>query len=256
MIQQILDFAHGLAWEAGKVTDRYFRTGLDIETKADKSPVTVADRETERMMRDAIQSRFPDHLIVGEEFGSSGPSDSDWRWYLDPIDGTKSFIYGSPLYGVMIGVLYRNQPVIGVINAPQTGEIIYAADGLGCFLNGRRVRVSDCKRLDEAMVLATYAHGYEAYGKAEPFNEILERCLHFRTWGDCYGYLMVASGRADVMLDPILNPWDAAPLLPILGEAGGFFSDWKGQTIFDGGDGLAANQHLREELLAITAKAS
>ncbi len=251
MLQDLLNFAHELAWEAGKLTQRYYQTALTVEHKADESPVTVADKTSEAFLRAAIQARFPEHGILGEEEGYSGPAGAEFQWVLDPIDGTKTFVRGAPMYGVMIGILRAEQPVVGVVNMPALNEIVYAASGLGCYWNGRRCRTSSVSRFSEGLVCATYARGYEQYGKAEPFARLLESCGMFRTWGDCYGYVMVATGRAEVALDPILSKWDAAPLLPILTEAGGTFTDWRGNATIDGAEGLATNGALFDEVMSL-----
>lgn len=250
-VAELLDYAHRLAWEAGKIALRYYQTGVETHRKADATPVTVADRAAERFLREAIEGRYPGHAILGEEEGETGPEDAEWRWVLDPIDGTATFVCGSPLFGVMIGVQRRREPTIGVICAPALGEIVYAATGLGCWWNGRRCATSDVAALSDGLVLSTAAKGYERYGKAAAFRALTSRCRMFRTWGDCYGYLMVATGRAEVMLDAVLSPWDEAPLRPILNEAGGTFTDWKGVTSQFGGEGLATNGRLLDEVLRV-----
>lgn len=250
-LRELMEFAHRLAWEAGKITMRYYRTGIVPDSKADDSPVTVADRESERYLRSAILESYPDHAILGEEDGLTGDDDAEWKWLLDPIDGTKSFVRGSPFFGVMMGLLHRGKPVVGVINMPALGELVYAANGLGCWSNGRRARVSAIDSLSASLVVATVARGYRDYGKGDAFRRILSECQMFRTWGDCYGYVMVATGRAEVMLDPVLNPWDSAPLLPILREAGGTFGDWSGRSTADGGEGLATNGHVFDEVVKL-----
>jgi histidinol-phosphatase len=248
-LRDLLAFAHQIAWQAGKITLRYFQSDLAVERKADASPVTVADRKAEACLRAAITARYPDHAILGEEEGLSGGAGATYRWILDPIDGTKTFVRGVPLYGVMVGLLREGQPVAGVVNMPALGEIVYAAQGQGCWWNGRPCRVSTVTSLAESLVVATIAHGYERYGKDEPLRRILEAAGLFRTWGDCYGHLLVASGRAEVALDPIMSVWDAAALLPILSEAGGSFSDWQGNATVEGGEGISTNGLVRDELL-------
>ncbi len=250
-LHDLLAFAHEIGWQAGKITLRYFQSGVAIDRKGDESPVTVADRETEAYLRAAITARYPDHAILGEEEGASGSADASYRWILDPIDGTKSFIRGVPLYGVMIGLLRNNEPIVGVVNIPALGEIVYAARGLGCYWNGRPCRVSTVRSLAESLVVGTTALSYEQYGKGDAFNRLMQRVGLFRTWGDCYGYVLVATGRAEIALDPAMNIWDAAPLLPILQEAGGSYTDWKGNPTIDGGEGLGCNGYLLDEVLAL-----
>ncbi len=247
----LLAFAHQIAWQAGKITLRHFQSDLAVDRKADESPVTVADREAEAYLRAAIAARYPGHAVLGEEEGLSGDSGAAHQWILDPIDGTKTFIRGVPLYGVMVGLVREGEPALGVVNMPALGEIVYAARGAGCWLNGRPCRVSTASTLRESLAVATIAHGYEAYGKGEAFRRILGAAGLFRTWGDCYGHLLVAMGRAEVALDPIMNLWDAAALLPILQEAGGSFTDWRGRPTIDGGDAISTNGAVLDELLAL-----
>ncbi len=248
-LRDVLEVAHELAWQAGKITLRYFQSGVVADRKADMSPVTVADRETEAFLRDAISARYPEHTVLGEEDGTSGSTDSPWRWILDPIDGTKAFVRGMPIYGVMIGVEYEGKAVVGVVNMPALGEIVVAARGLGCWWNGRRCQVSQVSTLGEGLLLSTSATRYPDYGKQAQFDRLTSTAGLFRTWGDCYGYLMVATGRAEAMIDPKMNIWDAAPLLPILQEAGGTFTDWQGVARIDGGEGLATNGLVYDEVL-------
>jgi histidinol-phosphatase len=249
--QEMLHFAQTLAWNAGKITQRYFQTDLKTERKTDDSPVTIADREAEKYLRAAISARYPEHAILGEEEGASGVQDAPWRWILDPIDGTKAFIHGVPIYGVMIGIEQEGEPVIGVVNVPALGEIVYAARGLGCWWNGRPCRVSQTGRLDEGLLLTTCTTRYDDYGKQAPFDRLTSSAKMVRTWGDCYGYLLVATGRAEVMLDPVMNIWDAAALLPILQEAGGTFTDWQGRATIDGGEGIGTNGLVLDEVMAL-----
>lgn len=250
-LRELLDFAHTIAWQAGKITLRHFQSGVAVIQKADESPVTIADRESEAFLRKMIGERYPDHAILGEEEGLSGAADAEYRWVLDPIDGTKSFVRGVPLYGVLVALLQNNEPVVGVANLPALGEIIYAARGLGCWWNGRPSRVSSVATLRESLVVGTVAEGYTPYGKAAAFQRLLSTAGMFRTWGDCYGHLLVATGRAEVAVDPVMNVWDAAALYPIVSEAGGTYSDWRGTPGIEGGEGISANALVRDELLAL-----
>jgi histidinol phosphatase-like enzyme (inositol monophosphatase family) len=248
----LLDFAHQIAWRAGKITLRYFQGDLAVDHKADESPVTVADRESEAFLRAAISARYPDHAILGEEEGLTGGAGASHRWILDPIDGTKSFVRGVPLYGVMVALVREGEPVLGVVNLPAMGEVVYAARGQGTWWNGRPCRVSATASLRESLVVGTIAHGYEEYGKGESFQRILKACGLFRTWGDCYGHLLVATGRAEVAIDPIMNVWDSAALFPILQEAGGTFTDWGGTPTIEGDEAFSTNGAVLQELLELT----
>lgn len=255
-LHELLVFAHDLAWQAGKITLRYFQTGITPDRKPDDSPVTVADREAEAYLRAAISHRYPTHAILGEEEGATGDSDAEWRWILDPIDGTRSFVRGVPLYGVMIGLEYAGQPVLGVVNIPALNESVYAAQGLGCWWNGRPCRVSQVATLAEGLLVATVAdHRYARYGKQAAYERLVGAAGMLRTWGDCYGYVLVATGRAEAMIDPAMSVWDAAALLPILQEAGGTFTDWRGQATILGGEGIGSNGLVLAEMLQLIAGA-
>ena len=246
-----LETARKLVREAGKITLKYYQTELETEIKADSSPVTIADKRTETFLRDQLNARFPQHAVLGEEEGLTGDQEAPWRWLIDPIDGTQSFIRGVPFYGVMLGLLYEENPVLGVIHFPALKETISAADNLGCWWQGRPCRVSDVDNLPDSLLLATAGKGHGNYRNAEGFKRLVDHCGRFRTWGDCYGYLMVATGRAEIMVDPALSPWDVAPLIPILREAGGIFSSWTGEGDIHCKDGVATNRKLYEKTMEI-----
>jgi histidinol-phosphatase len=254
-----LDLALSAAREAGRLTLEFFqRDDLQVERKQDRSPVTMADRQAEQLLRRRIAEQFPDDAILGEEYGEQSGT-SGYRWILDPIDGTKSFICGVPLYGTMVGVEYEGRSVVGVVDIPALGECVYAGSGLGAwYCRGdsapRPTRVSDCCSLDEAVFLTSQLDLFSERGAMEAFQELERRATITRTWGDCYGYVLVATGRADVMLDPVMNVWDAAALQPIIEEAGGAFTDWAGQPTIHSGETLACSRPLLEPLLAITRR--
>jgi histidinol-phosphatase len=259
-IAERLQFAVEIAREAGDGTLRYFRrSDLAVERKADHSPVTVADRSAEELLRQRIGDRFPNDAIIGEELGEQA-GQSGFQWVLDPIDGTKSFIHGVPLYTTLVAVLEKDEPQIGVIHAPALGETVYAAKGSGCWYTcgsankPHAARVSTAAALGESLLLTSEVEGFRlrASGDAMDVFMRLQRAARVvRTWGDGYGYLMVATGRAEVMIDPIMNLWDAAPLLPIIEEAGGQFSDWKGNPTIRAGEALATNGRLGREALGM-----
>jgi histidinol-phosphatase len=245
-----LDFAVDAAWQAGQLTLAHFQTGVAVEQKADESPVTVADRGAEELLRRLIESRFPGHAIVGEEYGETD-RDSTYRWIIDPIDGTRSFIRGVPLYGVLIGLEIAGEMVVGVAHLPGLGEMLAAAKGEGCRWNGRPARVSEVSRLDRALVVYTDCAHFAAYGRAEAWARIQAASHTQRGWGDCYGHCLVATGRAEVMLDPILSAWDCAALVPILQEAGGTFTDWNGEATIYGRNGFSTNGSLFDQVMRI-----
>jgi histidinol-phosphatase len=249
-LRRLLDFAVDVAWQAGKITLEYFQTGTAVERKADTSPVTLADRRAEEKLRDCIQRAFPDHGILGEEFGETF-GNTPYRWILDPLDGTRSFIQGVPLYGVMMGLEYDGRAILGVVHFPALGETVYAAKGEGCYWNSRRARVSMVTAFEDAVVLATSIKSLYDEGCGPVFETLQAKTLLQRTWGDCYGHILVATGRAEIMLDPILNIWDCAALQPILEEAGGTFTDWRGTATHTGGNGLSTNGHLLQPVMEI-----
>jgi len=253
-LSQLLAFSVQLALEAGAITEGYFKGTLSPARKADNSFVTVADRETERHLRQSIEQVFPDDAILGEEEGEKQGA-SGRRWIIDPIDGTYSFVHGVPLYGVMIGLEIDGDPVLGVVHLPALNEIIYAASGLGCFWNGKTARVSSTSSLDQALLLATDFSSTADHIFGPALEDLRLKANASRTWGDCYGHVLVATGRAEVMLDPIMNIWDCAALLPIIEEAGGTFTDWHGRRTINGGNAISTNAVLFPEVMETIRKA-
>ena len=259
-----LELAVAIAREAGDITLEHYQSAtLKVERKADSSPVTVADQAAETHLRQRIQSAFPRDGIVGEEFGEQA-GDSSYRWVLDPIDGTKSFICGAPLYGTLIGVehVVDGQPgegVVGVIHIPALNEMVYAARGQGAWYAQRNAaaqpaRVSG-KPLAGGVFLTTDERAFVARDLEAVYQGIASVARLTRTWGDCYGYLQVAVGRAELMVDPELNVWDAAALQPVLEEAGGHFTDWQGNATIHGGNGIgAASSDALAEALRYTKR--
>ena len=252
-LEQLREFAVELAREAGEITLKYFRKTPETTTKTDGSYVTVADREAEAYMRKQIAARFPDDGILGEEEGESHGR-SGRRWIIDPIDGTFAFVHGVPFYGVLIGVEIDGEMSVGVINIPALDELVSAAKGTGCFLNGEPARVSQTQRLEDALLLSTDFSSCERYGFRKAAESLQARAKTSRTWGDCYGYVLVATGRADVMLDPVMNLWDCAALLPIMEEAAGTFTDWNGVRTASGGNSIATNGLLFEEVMRLVSR--
>jgi histidinol phosphatase-like enzyme (inositol monophosphatase family) len=219
---------------AREILPHFGRKGVGVDTKSDLSPVTVADREAERVMREMIGQRFPEHGIVGEEFGTLR-GDAEFVWVLDPIDGTKSFISAIPLFGTLIGLMHRGRPVLGCIHQPVLRQLMIG-DGEVTTLNGEPVRGRSCASLSDATLLMSDPMHPAVYQDGAKFEALCRRARVVRSWGDCYGYLLVAAGWADVMVDPIMNPWDLQPIVPIIRGAGGVITDWNGGSA----DGLAA----------------
>ncbi len=249
-LDELLELALGAAKDAGDVALRYFQRDVEVEWKSDQTPVSVADREAERHLRSRIEERFPDHGILGEEFGAVR-GDAAFRWFLDPIDGTQSFIRGVPLWGVMVGHERDGEPVLGVLHFPALNETVWARTGGGAWWNGKRVSVSSVARLDEATLCTTDLRFFEPQGLQAAYDRLRARVKLDRTWGDCYGHALVATGRADIMLDPVLGECDALPLLPILEEARGRFSDWRGVRTVRGGNAISTNGLLTEAVIKV-----
>jgi myo-inositol-1(or 4)-monophosphatase len=247
-LQTYLDFARETAWQAGQLTLGYFQTDLRPDFKADESPVTAADRGAEQLIRSRIEKQFPRHAIVGEEYGSDDAGSSH-RWYIDPIDGTRSFIRGVPLYAVLIGLEIAGVCRVGVAHFPALGEMVAAAAGLGCWWNGRRARVSSVKQLKDGLVLHYDAAQFEKSNRQDAWDRFKKVAGYRAGWCDAYGYLLVATGRAELMLDPQMSSWDCAPFPPILQEAGGFFGDWAGNVTIHAGNSLGTTQTLLPEVL-------
>jgi myo-inositol-1(or 4)-monophosphatase len=242
-------FVRELAEESGALIRRYFRSpSLAVDAKDDATPVTDADRHAEELLRARIRARFPDHGIVGEELGAER-ADAEWVWVLDPIDGTKSFVSGVPLFGTLIGVLHRGEPVLGAIHQPILHELCIG-DGVTTTLNGRPVRVRDTARLADAVVLASDTTTAARHQDGDGWERLVTSARWVRTWGDCYGYLLVASGQADVMTDPIMSPWDLLPLVPVVRGAGGVITDWQGGDPVRASSIVAANPVLHPQVIA------
>jgi histidinol-phosphatase len=248
---ELLDFALDAAWEAGRITLGYYQTRLDHDRKGDNTPVTVADKEAERKLRQLITGRYPDHAIIGEEFAAV-TGNGRYTWVLDPIDGTKSFVSGVPLYSTLVALLEEDEPLLGIIHMPALNETIYALRGEGCYWNGRRARTSTVDKLADARLLVS---GLNYFGPKQDAWERLLRATYFqRTWGDAYGYALVATGRAEIMLDAALAPWDAGPLRVIMEEAGGTFTDWQGRPVTLATEGMATNGHLLTAIMDLIHK--
>jgi histidinol phosphatase-like enzyme (inositol monophosphatase family) len=259
-IESRLKFAVQIAHEAGDLTLGYFGSaGLAVERKSDDSPVTIADRRAEKLLRQRIAERFPNDSILGEEFGSVAGT-SGFQWVLDPIDGTKSFIHGVPLYTTLIAVLEGETSRVGVIHSPATGETAYAATGHTAWYIADRgqtpqeARVSKVARLSEGLLLTSEVESF-AKSRGQPALEMYLRLQSTarlaRTWGDGYGYLMIATGRAEAMIDPVMHLWDAAPLKPVIDQAGGRFTDWQGRETVHSGEAVATNGFVTDEVMAI-----
>jgi len=247
----LLDLALDLARRGGDLTLRWFRSEqLAVVHKSDGSPVTEADRASERLIRGELERLRPDDAILGEEEAERAGT-SGVQWIIDPLDGTRAFTRGVPLYATLVAVSDQHGPAVGVIHLPALAETIYAGRGLGCFLNGKPARVSDTATLAGACLTTS---GFEHWPEKD-LAAVRRAGLALRTWGDAYGYALVATGRADVMVDPVIAVWDVAPMPVILTEAGGRFTDYTGAVRADGGNGIATNRHLHDAVRALLSGA-
>jgi histidinol phosphatase-like enzyme (inositol monophosphatase family) len=243
--------------KAGEHTLKYFHhDGLKVDAKQDDSPVTVADREAEQLVRRELLAAFPDDAVQGEEFDDKS-GETEYRWVVDPIDGTKSFVCGVPLYSTLLALEKNGEPVAGAIRIPALAEIAVAACGLGCWHqrgtspDWNQAHVSDRGELSEAVFVSSQVDSFDDRGAEGAYKALEKACWITRTWGDGYGYLLVATGRADVMVDPVCNAWDVAAILPVVQEAGGRFTDWNGNATVRGGDGVGTNGRLHDSVTKI-----
>ena len=219
-------FAKQLVLASAPIIKSYYRTDFTVDRKANSSPVTIADRKAEEVMREMIMKTYPDHGIIGEEFGNHQP-DADYQWTLDPIDGTKNFVAGSFLFGTLVGLMYKGKAQVGTLYHPITDHLLLGYDNT-TWLNEEQVQVRPCDKIEDALLLATSVWGVEHHFEEEPFINLSRRVERLRTWGDCHGYFLVATGAADIMVDPAMHPWDLVPLIPIIQGAGGTITDWHG----------------------------
>ncbi len=248
-MQELIDFARHLAEESGRLIMKYYGTPVQVISKPDHSPVTIADREAEALMRKLIESHYPGHQVLGEEDGLSGKDGAEYQWVLDPIDGTRPFVHQVPLFGTLIGLLRRGEPVLGAIHIPPSGELCIGAQGHPTTVNGRPVRVRPTARLEEATVLYTNTQTIWQEGHGAAFQRLLGRAALVRGWGDCYGHFMVAAGRADVMIDTVLKIWDVAALKPCVDGAGGLLTDKFGKNTGVGDSAISSNGKLHQQVI-------
>lgn len=248
MSRDLVDAALEVARVAGEVALVHYRRHVSgeriaVETKSDGSPVSAADRAAEEAARAFLSRAFPDDGVLGEELGLTRP-DAKRRWVLDPIDGTKSFLAGVPLWGTLVALVEGEDVLVGAAAFPATGEAIAAAPGSGCTVIGGRAGVSSVAELSQALVLATDEWFPEEPACAPRWASLVKRVRLARSWGDCYGYYLVATGRAELMTDGKLSAWDGACFLPIIEEAGGVFTDWEGRRTAFGKGVIATNRAL------------
>ena len=251
-----LEVAIGGAREAGRIIEHYARQrSYVVDAKGDGSPVTTADREAETSLSAAIRASFPADGILGEEFGETRGA-SGYRWVLDPIDGTASFVHGVPLYGTLVGIERGGRCVAGVICMSGLDEMVYGAEGMGAWHvrpggEPMAARVSKVSRLAEAMVCVTSFDYFTKRNRVEEFHRVAGACRSMRGWSDCYGHLLVATGRADAVVEPGVHPWDVAATIAVVREAGGRCTDWGGVETACSGHCVVSNGSVHEELLGI-----
>jgi len=246
-----LDTAIEITRLAAEVALSHFRKRLTVDTKADQSPVTMADRETEAAIRAELDRRFPGEPVFGEEYGRSG--DGEEIWIVDPIDGTRSFIVGLPLFGMLLGYLHGGRPWLGVIRMPALGEVYAGLAGHGATCNGAPIRTRDCRRLDEARLMINEVDRIAA-GAPEALARLLRAGALRRTGADCYPHALVAAGLADAVVDYGLEPYDFLPVAAVVEAAGGLMTDWAGEPLTMASDGrtvTAATPELHAELIAL-----
>ena len=245
------DFMVETAYLAGRTVLAHYQTDIQPEFKPDDTPVTVADRKAEELIRGRIEQRYPAHAILGEEYGHDDRGGASHRWIIDPIDGTKSFVRGVPLFAVLIGLEIDGAVQVGCAYFPALDEMLAAATSLGCWWNGRRAQVSSVTDLRQAAVAYTSYANFVKAGRLPQWERLQSVTLIRRGWGDAYGYLLVATGRVELMLDPLMNPWDCGPFPPILQEAGGYFGDWGGDVTIHAGEAMATTRALLPEVLKL-----
>lgn len=242
-------FARHLSVISGAVIKKYFRSGVAVDSKSDSSPVTIADKKAEELMRAEIMKEFPQHGIIGEEFGKHNEN-SDYQWILDPIDGTKSFICGTITFGTLIALTYKGSPVLGVINQPVLNEFLIG-DNSTAELNGQSVKVRNTGKISDAVLLATDHFGIGEYFDQNKFDALAKKVKLYRHWGDCYGYYLVATGFADIMVDPVMSIWDSMALIPVIRGAGGIITDYAGNDPVSGTSIVAAAPAIHSEIIKL-----
>jgi histidinol-phosphatase len=246
-----LDFVTDLAYRAGKQTLVHFNTGIRPEFKPDHTPVTAADKAAEEMIRAEIERVYPGHAIVGEEYGEKAGEGNPFRWIIDPIDGTKSFMRGVPLYAVLIGLEVEGEVRVGAAYFPGLDEMLCASEGGGAWWNSRRARVSRVATLNEAVFCYGSWMGFEKRGCLDVWERLNHTCFFGRGWSDSYAYLLAATGRTEIAIDPVMNVWDCGPFPVIFREAGGYFGSWTGEEGHLHGEAVACSAALKPEVLKL-----
>jgi histidinol-phosphatase len=249
-LTSLLEEATRIAESASKTALSYFRQALLIEMKENHTPVTIADKKTEEMIRRELERLFPAHGILGEEFGPQGEK-AEFIWTVDPIDGTRSFIRGIPLFGTLIGLLNRGEPIVGVMVLPALGETYVAAKGMGTFCNGTQLRVSATTSIEAAILSVGDVTCFEAAGKTSMLHTAMNKAELCRGYTDCFGHSLVMRGAVDAMIDPIVNVWDVAPLACLIREAGGDYCSLDGVRTCEGNSFMSFAPGLKSDLMGL-----
>lgn len=250
-LKELKEFATRLALESSAVIRQYFRSNLSVDSKSDDTPVTIADKKAEEIMRGLIEREYPDHGIIGEEFGNKNPL-AEYTWVLDPIDGTKSFIHGGFDFGSIIALNKNAEPIVGVINQPVLREL-YIGDNVSAEFNGQKIQCADIADLNQAMCLVSDYLIQRKYQNPKGFESLLAQVKLCRSWGNCYGYALVASGWCHIMLDPVMAPWDLMGLIPIVRGSGAIITDYQGNNPAKGTSIVAACPKLHAQVIRVLA---
>jgi myo-inositol-1(or 4)-monophosphatase len=248
-LKNLTPFLQLLSNESAEIIKRYFRTSINVESKSDSSPVTIADKLAEEKMREIISKEFPAHGIIGEEFGNVNDN-AEYVWVIDPIDGTRSFITGALSFGTLIALLKNGKPIIGVINHPILNEFL-VGDNQNCFLNSYQTQIRSCSNISDATLLTTDHLNIQKYQNKIGFENLISIAKLYRNWGDCYGYYLLATGFADIMIDPIMSVWDSMALIPIINGAGGTITDYQGNDPCIGNSIVATNKEIHSEVIKL-----
>lgn len=247
-IKKLLNFSLDLIKECNEISLKYYKKTIKPEYKKDNSPVTIADKKCEKFLISEIKAKYPEHSFLAEETGMQD-KDSEFKWIIDPIDGTKNFMRNFPFWGTLLGLEYQGEVIMGIIALPAMKQILYAGKGLGCYLNKKRVKVSDTASIDKSYFIYGGVEYINNQPYKERFLELIDRSYYDRGYGDCFGHTLVIAGKAEFMLDPHVSPYDVAPIKICVEEAGGIMTDLKGErTIYSRGV-LTSNGKMHDELL-------
>lgn len=247
-LEEFKSFAKHISIVSSAVINKYFRTGIIVDSKSDLSPVTIADKKAEELMRAEIMKEFPDHGIIGEEFGLYNDN-AEYKWILDPIDGTKSFISGTVTFGTLIALTQNGKPILGVINQPVLNEFLIG-DNVTTELNGQKVKTRQTENISDSVLLTTDHFNIGKYFSQEKFDNLAKQVKLYRHWGDCYGYYLLATGFADIMIDPVTNIWDSMALIPVIKGAGGIITDYCGNDAVSGRSVIAACAGIHQQVIS------